>query len=152
MTSPRNKPSIGDIDYLLATNAPVGCNGNSFIVRFLIDALHFRPENIRKIGSLSEYPGKFESGEIKAAFFVAPHAKIYLAEHCKGYTMAGPSIKLGGFGFVRPNFNPVLSLDTFHFVILVGSILLLHDGVNLLILTNTLAMRYLLMIIICQTG
>ncbi|XP_027090927.1 glutamate receptor 2.7-like [Coffea arabica] len=107
MTSPRNKPSIGDIDYLLATNAPVGCNGNSFIDRFLIDALHFRPENIRKIGSLSEYPGKFESGEIKAAFFVAPHAKIYLAEHCKGYTMAGPSIKLGGFGFVFQKGSPL---------------------------------------------
>lgn len=100
MTGPRLH-DITDIDYLLNTNAVVGCNGNSFIVRYLTDVLHFRPQNVRGINSINEYPKAFESGEIKAAFFVAPHAKVFLAEYCKGYTMSGHSFRLGGFGFVR---------------------------------------------------
>ncbi|KAL7155053.1 hypothetical protein ABFS83_03G048300 [Erythranthe nasuta] len=102
MTVPRIQPSFQEIDYLRNTNAAVGCNGNSFIVRYLIDVLHFKRENVRKIDSIDQYPKAFESGEIKAAFFVAPHAKIFLAEYCRGYTVSGPSIKLGGFGFVFP--------------------------------------------------
>ncbi|KAK4428986.1 Glutamate receptor 2.7 [Sesamum alatum] len=107
MTVPRLQPSILDIDYLRNTNAVVGCNGNSFIVRYLIDVLHFKPDNVRKIYSINDYPRAFETGEIKAAFFVAPHAKVFLAEYCKGYTISGPSFKLGGFGFVFPKGSPL---------------------------------------------
>lgn len=105
MTVPRLQPSVQEIDYLRNTNAAVGCNGNSFIVRYLINVLHFKPENVKKINSINEYPKAFESDEIKAAFFVAPHAKVFLAEYCKGYTISGPSFKLGGFGFVRSKFS-----------------------------------------------
>lgn len=101
MTVPRIQPSILDVDYLLKTNAPVGCNENSFIDRYLIDALYFKPENIRKIDSIDEYPKAFNQGDIKAAFFVAPHAKVFLAKYCQGYTTSDRSFKLGGFGFVR---------------------------------------------------
>lgn len=101
MTVPRLEPSIQEIDYLRSSNAVVGCNGNSFICRYLTTVLNFKDNNIKKINSINEYPKAFESGEIKAAFFVAPHAKVFLAEHCNGYTISGPSFKLGGFGFVR---------------------------------------------------
>ncbi|KAK6160705.1 hypothetical protein DH2020_004086 [Rehmannia glutinosa] len=107
MTVPRLQPSIQEIDYLRNTNAVVGCNGNSFIVRYLINVLNFKTQNVRKINSIDEYPKAFESGEIKAAFFVAPHAKVFLAEYCKGYIKSGPSFKLGGFGFVFPRGSPL---------------------------------------------
>ncbi|XP_011083927.1 glutamate receptor 2.7-like [Sesamum indicum] len=107
MTVPRLQPSILDIDHLRNTNAVVGCNGNSFIVRYLIDVLHFKQENVQRIYSINDYPRAFETGEIKAAFFVAPHAKVFLATYCKGYTISGPSIKLGGFGFVFPKGSPL---------------------------------------------
>ncbi|KAL8513896.1 hypothetical protein ACS0TY_013133 [Phlomoides rotata] len=110
MTVPRLQPSVQEIDYLRNTNAIVGCNGNSFIVRYMIDVLHFKPDNILKINSVHEYPQAFESGKIKAAFFVAPHAKVFLAEYCNGYTVSGPSFKLGGFGFVFPKGSP-LAID-----------------------------------------
>ncbi|XP_051124404.1 glutamate receptor 2.6-like isoform X2 [Andrographis paniculata] len=97
MTVPRLQ-GLSDINQLRNTNAAVGCNGNSFIVRYLTDVLHFR--NVRGINSINDYPRAFESGEIKAAFFVAPHAKVFLAEYCKGYAISGPTFKLGGFGFV----------------------------------------------------
>ncbi|XP_022893647.1 glutamate receptor 2.9-like isoform X1 [Olea europaea var. sylvestris] len=110
LTVPKLQPSILDVDYLLRINAPVGCNGNSFIVRYLINVLHFKPENIRKINSINHYPSAFDKGEILAAFFVAPHAKVFLAKYCKGYIMTGPTYKLGGFGFVFSKGSP-LAID-----------------------------------------
>ncbi|KZV45173.1 glutamate receptor 2.9-like [Dorcoceras hygrometricum] len=107
MTVPRIQPSILDVDYLLKTNAPVGCNGNSFIDRYLINALDFKPGNIRKINSIDEYPGAFNQGEIKAAFFVAPHAKVFLSKYCQGYTTSARTFKLGGFGFVFQKGSPL---------------------------------------------
>ncbi|KAH1065607.1 hypothetical protein J1N35_030594 [Gossypium stocksii] len=94
------QPSVSDIDTLLRTNASVGCNGNSFIVGYLINMLGFKPKNIRKIDSINDYPDAFRNGDIEVAFFVVPHAKVFLAKYCKGFTMTGPTFKLGGFGFV----------------------------------------------------
>ncbi|KAJ8772836.1 hypothetical protein K2173_028013 [Erythroxylum novogranatense] len=102
MTISRLQPSVLDVETLKSSNAGVGCNGNSFIVRYLIDVLHFKPENIKSIKSINDYPEAFETGEIKAAFFVEPHANVFLAKHCEGYTKTGHSFQLGGFGFAFP--------------------------------------------------
>ncbi|GFP91628.1 glutamate receptor 2.7 [Phtheirospermum japonicum] len=107
MTVPRLQPSIQEIDYLRKTNATVGCNGNSFICRYLISVLNFEPGNVRGINSIDEYPLAFERGEIKAAFFVVPHAKVFLKKYCKGYIRSGPSYTLGGFGFVFSKGSPL---------------------------------------------
>ncbi|KAK8646601.1 hypothetical protein V6N13_120381 [Hibiscus sabdariffa] len=107
MTISRLQPSVADIETLLKTNATVGCNGNSFIVRYLISVLGFKPNNIRKIDSINDYPDAFTNGDIQAAFFVVPHAKVFLAKYCKGFTMTGPTFKLGGFGFVFPKGSPL---------------------------------------------
>lgn len=106
ITLSRFKPSVEDIETLQKTNAAVGCNGNSFIVRYLIDVLNFKPENIRSLHSINEYPEAFERGDIAAAFFVVPHAKVFLAKFCKGYTTTGPTFNLGGFGFVSSSVSP----------------------------------------------
>lgn len=109
ITVQRIQPSLVSIEYLQRTNAAVGCNGNSFIVQYLINVLHFKPENIKKINSIRDYPEAFEKGEIRAAYFVAPHAKVFLAIYCQGYTTAGPSYKLGGFGFVFRKGSPLVN-------------------------------------------
>lgn len=108
MTVSRLKPSVLGIETLRGTNAAVGCNGNSFIVRYLVQVLNFNPEKIKKINSIDEYPEAFKNGDIAAAFFVEPHAKVFLAKYCKGYIMTGPSFKLGGFGFVFPKGSPLV--------------------------------------------
>lgn len=107
MTVSRLKPSVLGIETLRGTNAAVGCNGNSFIVRYLVQVLNFNPEKIKKINSIDEYPEAFKNGDIAAAFFVEPHAKVFLAKYCKGYIMTGPSFKLGGFGFVSAVLSPL---------------------------------------------
>ncbi|KAK2413638.1 glutamate receptor 2.7 [Trifolium repens] len=97
------KPSVLDIQTLKERNSPIGCDGNSFIVKYLTDVLHFKPENIKKIKSMSDYPAAFENKEIEAAFFVAPHAKVFLAMYsCKGFIKGNNTFRLGGFGFVFP--------------------------------------------------
>jgi hypothetical protein len=104
------KPSVLDIQTLKERNSPVGCNGNSFIVNYLTEVLKFKPENIRKINSISDYPAAFEKKDIEAAFFVGPHARVFLAKYsCKGLINAGNIFRLGGFGFV--GFSPLLSLS-----------------------------------------
>ncbi|CAN4122675.1 unnamed protein product [Withania somnifera] len=106
MTVPRLEPSVLTVDYLIRTNAAVGCNNKSFIIRYLVN-LQFKRENIKEISSIHDYPKAFEKGEISAAFFVVPHAKVFLAKYCKGYTKSGPVFKLGGFGFVFPKGSPL---------------------------------------------
>ncbi|KAJ6400050.1 hypothetical protein OIU84_015661 [Salix udensis] len=83
MTVSRLEPSILDIDTLLKTNASVGCNVNSFVGHYLTNVLHFKPENIRKFDSENDYLEAFETGYIKAAFLVEPHAKVFLGKHCE---------------------------------------------------------------------
>nr|XP_043608442.1 glutamate receptor 2.5-like [Erigeron canadensis] len=98
ITDSRFRPSLD----FHRNNFVVGCNENSFVFRYLVNVLHFSPKNIRHIQSIEEYPIAFNEGEIEAAFFVSPHANVFLAKYCQGYEKIGPTIKLSGFGFVFP--------------------------------------------------
>ena len=112
MTVSQFEPSVLDIETLQTTNAMVGCNGNSFTLRYLINVLNFKPENIRRVYSMNNYQEAFHRGDIAAAFLVVPHAKIFLAKYCKGYTTTGPTFKLGGVGFVSSLLPLLKSLNS----------------------------------------
>lgn len=84
----------------LQSNDIVGCDGNSFIVHYLVNVLNFRPENIMQINSSEDYHEAFKKRKIAAAFFVSPHANVFLAKYCHSYEKIGRTHKLGGFGFV----------------------------------------------------
>lgn len=113
MTISQLQPSVKDVDTLRRENAVVGCNWNSFVCSYLVNVLQFKPENIKQIRSIEDYPLAFERGEIKAAFFVSLHAKVFLTKHCRGYTLAGPTYNFGGFGFVSI-FNEFILISNFH--------------------------------------
>ena len=81
-------------------NAKVGCDGNSFVVKYLEEALGFRSENIVKIRTGEEYPPALESGKISAAFLEVPYVKLLLSKYCSNLITSGPALKVGGFGFV----------------------------------------------------
>ncbi|KAJ8450280.1 hypothetical protein Cgig2_004737 [Carnegiea gigantea] len=99
MTISQLQPSVTDVETLRRENAGVGCNWNSFICTYLVQVLHFKPENVKHIRSIDEYPVAFQRGEIKAAFFISSHAQVFLAIYCTGYTLAGPTFNFGGLGF-----------------------------------------------------
>ena len=100
LTVPQLRPATIDIETLKKTGAKVGCDANSFVVKYLEDALGFEPQNIVKIHSEDEYPLALESGKIKAAFLEVPYVKLFLAKHCKNFTTSGQPLNVGGFGFV----------------------------------------------------
>ncbi|KAF5192121.1 Glutamate receptor 2.2 [Thalictrum thalictroides] len=106
-TVARLEPSMVNVEFLKKTHASVGCNGNSFIVRYLVDVVGFKKENVKRINSIDDYPSAFQNKDIAAAFFVTLHAKVFLMKNCEGYTMTGPTYKLGGFGFVFPKGSPL---------------------------------------------
>lgn len=90
---------------LQRSNVIVGCNHNSFIVPYLENVLNIKPDKIRQISSIDDYDNAFKTGQISVAFFVAPHANVFLAKYCHGYEKIGHTYKLGGFGFVRITFS-----------------------------------------------
>lgn len=100
MTVSQLEPSVPDIQTLLRTNAIVGCNKKTFLIHYLIEELKFKPENVRGFDSINDFPRAFKNKEIVAAFAIAPHVDIFLATYCNGYIKAGPTLKLGGLGFV----------------------------------------------------
>ncbi|KAA8515176.1 hypothetical protein F0562_018355 [Nyssa sinensis] len=106
LTIGRLQPADKDEEWLRKTNAIVGCDGNAFVRKYLVDVRKFEPNNIVDItsphDSLGDYLKVFESGNISAMFLETPYAKVFVNRHCKQYTITQLSYKFGGFGFVFP--------------------------------------------------
>lgn len=92
------EPTVRDIEWLRKTNAPVGCDPDSFVGRYLKDVLELK--NIKNIARQDEYPVNFKNGNISAAFLELPYQKYFLQEYCNEFTTVGPLYKFGGLGFV----------------------------------------------------
>ncbi|KAH9791262.1 glutamate receptor [Citrus sinensis] len=98
---------IPDVEVLKRNGDKVGCDGNSFVLQYLVTVLHFDPKNIEPIFSENRYRQALTSGEIAAAFLEAPYVKLFLAKNCKNFT-TGPTYSVGGFGFAFPKDSPYL--------------------------------------------
>lgn len=92
------EPTVQDIELVRRENAPVGCDPDSFVGKYLRDVLNLK--NIKNITSQDEYPENFKNGNIVAAFLELPYQKYFLKEYCNKYMAIGPSYKFGGLGFV----------------------------------------------------
>lgn len=100
MTISWSRPSVLNVETLKERGYSVGCNANSFICKYLNETLKIESTKIKKMNSINDYPKAFENGIIEAAFFISPHAEVFLAKYCTGYTKAASSFKLSGVGFV----------------------------------------------------
>lgn len=103
LTIQRLKPNVSDIETLKRTNSKVGLNTHSFVVNYLVTVLGFKPENLIKIDSESDYIEAFENRSISAALLEFPYAKVFMNQYCKGYTATTLSYRFGGLGFVSSN-------------------------------------------------
>ncbi|XP_050208563.1 glutamate receptor 2.5-like isoform X2 [Mercurialis annua] len=108
LTIERLDPVLVNVETLKASRAKVGCDGNSFVVNYLEQALGFDPENIVKVYSSDHYAQALSSGKIAAAFLEVPYVKVFLAKNCIGFSTSGPTYRVGGFGFVFPRNSPYL--------------------------------------------
>eukprot|EP00257_Ricinus_communis_P026783 XP_025014197.1 glutamate receptor 2.5-like [Ricinus communis] len=100
LTVQRLDPVMVDVGTLKESRAKVGCDGNSFVVKYLEHVLGFDAENIVRIYSGDQNAQVLASGEINAAFLEVPCVKIFLAKNCRRLASSGPTFKVGGFGFV----------------------------------------------------
>ncbi|CAL5390752.1 unnamed protein product [Camellia sinensis] len=87
----------------------VGHGKGSYVSIYLKDVLGFKSTNLKNFSSPQEYARALKSGEIAAVFLEVPFAKLFLAMYCKSFILAGPSYKIGGFGFVFPKGSPMLA-------------------------------------------
>ncbi|CAM8928588.1 unnamed protein product [Rhodiola kirilowii] len=107
LTVPRLKPNLSSIETLKLNNLKVGCDGDSFVKKYLVDVLNFKPENIVNIDTQYEYPAAFKSGKISAAFLELPYEKVFVGKYCKEYTVTAPTYRFGGLGFVFQRGSPI---------------------------------------------
>uniref|UniRef100_A0A2N9I5U7 Glutamate receptor n=1 Tax=Fagus sylvatica TaxID=28930 RepID=A0A2N9I5U7_FAGSY len=98
LTVQQLEPTVDDIETLQNSNAIVGYSSASFVGKYLVEVLRFNPKNIKTYTSPDEYARDLENREIEAVFLEVPVAKLFLARYCKGFTIAGPVYKVGGFG------------------------------------------------------
>lgn len=78
--------------------AKVGCDGNSFVVKYL-EVLKSQPPYVKKIFSEIDYPEALLRGDTAAAFHEIPYVEVFLAKYCNGF-ITGQIFKVGEFGFV----------------------------------------------------
>ena len=100
LTVQRLKPNVTDIEWLKRNNLKAGCDGDSFVIKYLENEIKFRSENIVKVDSEYKYQGEFENNSIAAAFLELPYEKVFITRYCKGYTATTPTYRFGGLGFV----------------------------------------------------
>ncbi|XP_015884528.3 glutamate receptor 2.8 [Ziziphus jujuba] len=107
LTVEQLRPSLTDVNELLKNGEKVGHPKYSF-VRWMIEGLKFKEENLVEYNSLQHLEQLFANGEISAAFDESPYLRLFVAQHCSNFTLVGPTYKTDGFGFAFPRGSPLI--------------------------------------------
>ena len=116
LTTQALEPTVTDIESLQYSNAKVGHTRASFVKRYLVDVLHFNPQNMKNYTSPEALANDLRNREVAAIFLEVPVAKLFLARYCKSFTMAGPTYKVGGYGFVILLLTSFAILSPFYYL------------------------------------
>ncbi|XP_059436736.1 glutamate receptor 2.1-like [Corylus avellana] len=106
LTVQQLQPNVTDIEWLKKNNLKVGCDGDSFVHKYLQNVLNFKPENIVNVSSEDCYPMEFKSNNISAAFLELPYEKVFLDKYCKRFTGTIRAARFGGLGFAFQKGSP----------------------------------------------
>ncbi|KAK1405102.1 Glutamate receptor [Heracleum sosnowskyi] len=109
LTVKKLEPTISDIETLKTTNAIVGYGKGAFVAKYLEEVLGFKSYNLKNFSSPHEYAQALKTGEIAAGFLNGSYLKLFLAKYCKSFVVAGPTYKVGGFGFAFPKGSPMVN-------------------------------------------
>ncbi|CAL5081553.1 unnamed protein product [Urochloa decumbens] len=104
-------PTVTNVEELLKTGECVGYARGSYI-KGLLEELGFDTSKIKPYESTEAYHSALsrgsENGGVAAVVDEIPYLKLFLAEHCKGYTMVGPIYKAAGFGYALQKGSPII--------------------------------------------
>ena len=106
LTVQRLQP-VRDIEWLKSSNAPIGCDGDSFVMTYLQEVLKLT--NIIQVTNESAYQEHFRNKSITAAVFEIPYEKVFINKYCKGFSTSTQTYRFGGFGFVSNNYSYMFS-------------------------------------------
>ncbi|KAK8459834.1 hypothetical protein SEVIR_2G221600v4 [Setaria viridis] len=111
LTVQQLQPTETDIHELIKKGEYVGYHNGSY-VGDLLEELGFDRRKIRAYETSDDFADALSKGSkmggITAVVHEVPYIKIFLAKHCKGYTMVGPIYKSEGFGFAFPKRSPMV--------------------------------------------
>jgi glutamate receptor, ionotropic, plant len=103
LTVEQLQPTVTSVDELLKARVSVGYSHGSYI-KGLLEELGFDASKIKPYDTPEDYHDALsrgsKNGGIAAYVEEIPYIKLFLAEHCNGYTMVGPIYKTAGFGYV----------------------------------------------------
>ncbi|XP_027061001.1 glutamate receptor 2.7-like [Coffea arabica] len=109
LTLPRLEPKVANIETLRNSNAVIGHSSKAFVRAYLLNVLHFNPNNIKNFSSFEECAEDLKNGRIAGAFLEVPTSKVFLAKYCKSFMTAGPTYKAGGYGFAFSKGSPLIA-------------------------------------------
>lgn len=100
LTVQRLEPKVANIETLRNSNAVIGYSKKAYVKDYLLDVLHFNPNNIKNFSSFEECAEDLKTGKTAGVLLEIPTAKVFQAKYCKSFTTVGPTYKAGGYGFV----------------------------------------------------
>ncbi|XP_062160687.1 glutamate receptor 2.9-like [Alnus glutinosa] len=106
LTVPQLQPNVTDIERLQKHNLKVGCDGDSFVQKYMQNVLNFKPKNIVNVSHVDDFPKEFKSNNIAAAFLELPYEKVFLNKYCRGFTGTIRTDRFGGLGFAFQKGSP----------------------------------------------
>ncbi|KAK1631000.1 hypothetical protein QYE76_005315 [Lolium multiflorum] len=111
LTVQQLQPTVTDVQELLKGGENVGYHRGSY-VKGLLEELGFDRSKIKPYDSPDDFHNALSRGSnnggIAALVHEVPYIKLFLANHCKGYTMVGPIYKAAGFGYALSKGSPLL--------------------------------------------
>ncbi|KAK9152948.1 hypothetical protein Sjap_000428 [Stephania japonica] len=100
LTSMLTVPTITDIESLKRSNNKVGCDGDSFVLKYLENVHRFHKKDIINVKYEYDYHDQFKSGNISAAFLELPYGKVFLSKYGKDYKAVETTQRFAGLSFV----------------------------------------------------
>nr|XP_020159407.1 glutamate receptor 2.8-like [Aegilops tauschii subsp. strangulata] len=111
LTVQRLQPTVTSVQDLLRNGDYVGYHNGS-IVPYWLEKMGFRKEILLAYSTVEEYSDALRRGSgnggVSAIFDEIPYLKAFLSKYCEGYTMIGPTYRLGGFAFAFPIGTPIV--------------------------------------------
>ncbi|XP_042515369.1 glutamate receptor 2.7-like [Macadamia integrifolia] len=101
------EPTVTNLDTIYKDGKNVGYQDGSFVFD-LLKRRGFNESRLRKLSSLKEYANALANGSISAFVDEIPYINVFLSKYCRQFTVAGPTYRTGGFGFVFRKDNPML--------------------------------------------
>jgi ionotropic glutamate receptor len=96
-------PTVTNVEELIKAGECVGYPHGSYI-KDLLEEIGFEVSKIKPYESPEDFHDELsrgsKNGGVAALVDEIPYLKLFLAEHCKGYTTVGPIYKNAGFGYV----------------------------------------------------